>query len=163
MDMRNRPFKSFVWICLCIPSLSGCAKRNPDKNCSGKDMEELVTFYQGEFSDRACFVQAIDEGDPVQNRVINNTTDYIKYIQCGLAAPDIDFDKYVVLATRYKHNQCAVLSGQKVEVCNKERIIFTVEISEQDCSAPASLFGFAVVEKKNNTLPVEFNTNLKKE
>lgn len=93
---------------LMIFGIWACSQNEPSQNCSEASLEEIETFYQGVFDTVACKIQDVSENNSVQSVIIKNTADYEKHISCGVAAPEIDFEKYIILAIRYQHHQCAV-------------------------------------------------------
>jgi hypothetical protein len=139
---------------------TGCQNESIPQSCDGDNAQYLETFYSEEFAGIPCELQNIESDKKEVNLVITNQVDLKKYFTCFEQLPEIDFDKYFILAGRYTHNNCAVFDSQQVSICNN-KIIFKVKMLEQVCHAVTSVFYATVIEKKYSNLPVDFDVQFK--
>ena len=128
-----------------------CRNENLSPEC-----EVIETFYNDEFENIPCSLQNINTDDQTVNLVIKTQADYEKYFICGTQLPAVDFDKYFILAGRYRHNNCAVFDNQQVLLCNN-KIIYRVRMLEQVCHSFTDVYYATAIEKKYEALPVEFD------
>jgi len=149
-----------VSILLLTVLATSCQNEVVTQNCVGDNVQLLQTFYSEEFATVPCSLQNIESTDKEVNLVISNQTDFEKYFTCTQLLPEIDFEKYFILAGRYKHNNCAVFDSQQVLIC-QNKIIYKVKLLEQDCKAITSVYYATVIEIKYNSIPVEFDIQFK--
>jgi len=149
-----------VSILLLAALLSSCQNDVVTENCTGENAQILKTFYSDEIAVVPCSLQNIDIDDKEVNLVISNQVDFEKYFTCSEQLPEIDFEKYYILAGMYRHNQCAVFDKQQVTVCNN-KIIYKVWMLEPICAAFTNVYYFAVIDRKYKDLPVEFDVKFK--
>ena len=133
-----------------------CQNEVMTENCTGENTKILNTFYSDEFAVVPCSLQNIDSEVREVNLVIKNQKDFENYITCSAQLPEIDFEKYFILAGMYKHNQCAVFDSQQVLLCNN-RIVYRVGMLEQVCAAFTNVYYFAVIDRQHVNLPVVFD------
>jgi len=157
-----KTLKTIVVSLLLFTALAtGCHNEGITQNCQGGDSATPVeAFYSDEFASIPCGLQNVESDDKEINLVITNQADLEKYFTCHEQLPEIDFDKYFILAGRYTHHQCAVFDTQSVSICNG-RIVYKVYILEQICAAFTSVFYASVLEKKHSNLPVDFDVEFK--
>ena len=158
--MKTLKNTSVITLLLILTATSCHHETVTQKNCEGDNTTVLKTFYSEEFSSVPCNLQNIESGNKEVNLVITKQEDLEKYFTCHEQLPKIDFDAYFILAGRYTHNNCAVFASQQVLICNN-RIIYKVRMLRQDCTAITSVFYATVIEKKYNTLPVDFDVQFK--
>lgn len=130
------------------------------QNCEGENGQRIETFYNQELEDLPCSLQNINPDTREVNLVIKTQGDYIKYFSCSAELPTLDFEKYFILAGRYRHQQCAVFDRQQVLLCNN-KIIFKVEMIEQDCLDLTNVFYVTVIERKYEGLQGVFDVGFK--
>ena len=128
-----------------------CHNENLPPEC-----DVIETFYNDEFENITCSLQNINTDDQTVNLLIKTQADYEKYFICSTQLPAIDFEKYFILAGRYRHHQCAVFDSQQMLLCNN-RIVYRVRILELICAAFTNVYYFAVIDRQYENLPVEFD------
>ena len=143
-----------IVILLFLTHLGGCAEEI--QNCDGDNAQQLQTFYNDEFSNIPCSLQSIDNSDKEVNLIIKTQADYEKYFICSFQPPAVDFDKYFILAGRYRHHQCAVFDSQQTLLC-ENKLFYKVRMLPQDCQAITNVFYFAVIDRQHVNLPVVFD------
>lgn len=143
---------SLLLLTILTPMVS-CQKEDL---CEGDEAKQVETFYASEFNAAYCGLQNIDNNKKAINLVIKTQEDYEEYFSCGLQTPEIDFEKYFILAGVYRHHQCARFDSQQVLICNS-KIFYKVRMLEQDCQAFTNVFYMAVIEKKYSNLQVKFD------
>ncbi len=151
----NNPFLTFFSLVLLVGATFSCHNEN-FQNCEAGDTQQLETFYKDEFEEIPCSLQNIDAEVNEVNLIIKDQTDFEEYFSCSDQFPDIDFDKYFILAGRYRHYNCAGLDSQEVLVC-KNKVVFRVRMLKQDCHAFTNVFYAVVLEKGYSSLPVAFD------
>jgi hypothetical protein len=135
---------------------SSCQKEDVVQKCEGDNAQQIETFYNDEFENIPCSVQNINTDDKVVDLVIKTQADYKKYFTCSTQLPDVDFEKYIILAGRYRHNQCAVFDNQQVLMCD-DKIFYKVRMLVQDCQAITNVYYVTVIERKYENVPVIFD------
>jgi hypothetical protein len=133
-----------------------CHKEALIPNCEGDNAYHIGTFYSDEFRDTPCSLQNVSTDDKVVNHVIKTQGDYEKYIACGIQRPAVDFEKYYILAGRYRHNYGAKLYTQQVLICNN-KIIYEVRLEGQDSNTFMDVFYATVIERKYVNMSIEFD------
>lgn len=157
--MKNK--SKAVTILLLLSVLSGsCQEESMIQNCEGENGQRIETFYNEELENLPCSLQNINPDTREVNLIIKTQADYIKYITCSAELPAIDFEKYFILAGRYRHHNCAVFDRQQVLLCNN-RLIYKVKMREQICNAFTNVYYFAVIERKYEGLQVVFDVGFK--
>lgn len=149
-----------VSILLLTVFVTSCQNEVVTQNCEGDNAQFLETFYSEEFTSVPCSLQNIESDVKEVNLIISSQPDFEKYFTCFEQFPEIDFEKYFILAGRYTHNNCAVFESQQISICNN-KIIYKVRMLEQECHAITSVYYATVLEKKYNSLPVDFNVQFK--
>lgn len=139
----------------------GCQNESVPQDCSDDNGQFLETFYSEELGSIQCGLQNIESTEKEVNLIITNQVDLQKYLTCFELLPEIDFDKYFILAGRYTHNNCAVFDSQQVSLCNN-KVIYKIKMLEQACHAITSVFYATVIEKKYSKLTVDFDVQFKK-
>ncbi|MCV9388132.1 hypothetical protein [Reichenbachiella ulvae] len=139
---------------------TGCENESLTQNCEGDNAEFPEVFYSEELASIPCGLQSVESDNKEVNLVITNQADLEKYFTCHEQLPEIDFNKYFILAGSYTHHQCALLDSQSVSICNG-RIAYNVNLLEQDCQAITSVFYAIAIENKYNNLPVDFKIQFK--
>lgn len=147
-------------ILLLILLTTGCQNESVPQDCSGDNAQSIETFYSEELASIPCGLQNIESTEKEVNLIIANQVDLEKYFTCSEQLPEIDFNKYFILAGRYTHNNCAVFDSQQVSICNN-KVIYKVKMLEQVCQAITSVFYATVIEKKYSNLPVDFDVQFK--
>jgi hypothetical protein len=140
---------------LLLWNIAGCDNQPETPVCEEGDVRYLQTFFNDEFGRAACRLQGIDPNTQVVNFVIRNQVDYEKHVVCG-QPPAVDFEKYFLLAGRYRHHQCAIFGEQQVMLCNN-KIVYRVRMIQHDCLSFTNVWYFAVIEKRYENLPVVFD------
>ncbi|MGE0930302.1 hypothetical protein [Peijinzhouia sedimentorum] len=137
-----------------------CQYENVLQSFEDQNEQTIETFYSEELQDIPCGLQNIDHDEEEVNLVIKDQADLEKYFQCHDELPEIDFGKYFLLAGVYRHNQCAVFDSQSVTLSNN-RVIYKINVIEQDCFAFTSVLYLTTIERKYLNLPVEFEIRFK--
>ena len=153
-----KPLVNTVVSLLFLTNLGGCDKDEGIQTCQGDTAQQVQTYYNDEFRDIPCSLQNISASasDKVVNLVIKTQADYEKYFICSYQPPAVDFEKYFILAGRYRHHQCAVFDNQQVLLCNN-KIVYRVAMLEQICAAFTNVYYFAVIDRQYENLPVVFD------
>jgi len=133
-----------------------CQNETALQDCSGDTAQYLQTFYSDEFANIPCTLQNIESTEKEVSVRIEDQSDLEKYFSCAEQLPKIDFDKYIIIAGRYRHHQCAILESQQVLLCNN-KIFYKVRMLEQACAAFTNVYYFAVIDRAYENLPVEFD------
>lgn len=147
---------------LCFTFMAtGCQNDGLTENCEGDNAENVETFFSKEFADTPCGVPNFESTEKETHLLITSQAEFKKYFACPEQLPEIDFEKYLVLAGSYTHHQCAGFESQQVITCGN-RIIYKVRLFERDCQAVTSVFYGTIIEKKYNSLPVSFDVKFNK-
>ncbi|MDO9553746.1 hypothetical protein [Rhodonellum sp.] len=150
-----------VTILLLLTVLSGsCQEESMIQNCEGENGQRIETFYNEELREIPCSIQNINPDTREVNLVIKTQADYDKYFTCSAELPTVDFEKYFILAGRYRHHQCAEFNRQQVFICNN-KLIYKVEMHELICAAFTNVFYVTVIERKYEGLQVVFDVGFK--
>ncbi|WP_009033907.1 hypothetical protein [Indibacter alkaliphilus] len=144
---------------LFLMSLGGCELVSRIQDCEEDSAPQVLTFFEDEFENFPWSLQNINLDDKEVNLVIKTQAEYEKYFISSKDLPDIDFGKFIILAGRYRHHQCAVFDRQQILLCDS-RLFYKVRIIPQDCQAITDVFYSAVIERKYEDLPIIFNVNL---
>ncbi len=148
-------------ILLLLSVLSGsCQEESMIQNCEGENGQRIDTFYNEELGNLPCSLQNINPDTKEVNLIIKTKADYEKYFTCSAELPTLDFEKYFILAGRYRHHQCAVFDRQQVLLCNN-KLIYKVEMLELICAAFTDVYYFTVIERKYEGLQVVFDVGFK--
>ena len=157
--------KTIIHIASCVFLLIlltiSCQNESIQQDCSGDNAQSLQTFYSDELTNVPCSLQNIESTEKEVNVVIANQADLEKYFTCAGQLSEIDFEKYIILAGRYRHHQCAIFDNQQIVLCNS-KVVYRVWLLEQDCLAVMSVFYATVIEKKYSDLSIEFDVQFKK-
>ncbi|RZS95388.1 hypothetical protein [Cecembia calidifontis] len=140
---------------LLLANIGGCDDDAGIQTCEGDNAQQVQTYYNDEFRDIPCSLQNINTNDKVVNLVIKTQADYEKYFICSFQPPVVDFDKYFILAGRYRHHQCAVFDSQQTLIC-ENKLYYKVRMLEQICAAFTNVHYFAVIDRQYENLPVVF-------
>jgi hypothetical protein len=154
--MKNKLKALIILFFLTALSSSSCQKEEVVQSCEGDNASQIETFYNEEFDENPCSLQNISADEEVLNLVIKTQVDYEKHFTCSNQLPPVDFEKYFILAGRYRHIQCAILDNQQVLMCDN-KLFYKVRMLLQDCQAITNVFYVKVVEKKYENLPVAFD------
>ncbi|WP_019596727.1 MULTISPECIES: hypothetical protein [Rhodonellum] len=157
--MKNQ-FKSVTILLLLTVLLGSCQEESLNQSCEGENSQRIETFYNEELENLPCSIQHINPDTREVNLVIKSQADYIKYFTCNTELPAIDFEKYFILAGRYRHHQCAEFNRQQVFICNN-KLIYKVEMHELICAAFTNVFYVTVIERKYEGLQVVFDVGFK--
>jgi hypothetical protein len=152
-------FSATLAILFMALNISGC-KKEEIQNCEGDNVQHIDFSYLDEFKNTPCALQNINTEGQVVNLIIKTLSDYEKYITCSSQRPVIDFEKYLILAGRYRHHQCAVLDNQQVQICNN-KLIYKVTMLEHDCQAITDVFYITAIEREYENIPIVFDVKLK--
>ncbi len=149
-------------ILILFTLLSGsCQEEAMILNCEGENVQRIDTFYDDELENIPCSIQNINPDTKEVNLVIKTQADYEKYFTCSNELPVIDFEKYFILAGRYRHQQCAVFDRQQVLLCNN-KLIYKVEMLELICASFTNVFYATVIEREYEGLSVVFDVGFLK-
>jgi hypothetical protein len=149
-------FNTLTILLLLTTLSSSCQKEDVIQNCEGDNAQQIETFYNDEFGSIPCSLQNISTDNKVVNLVIKTQADYEKYFTCSNQLPEVDFEKYLILAGRYRHHQCAIFDNQQVLLCDS-KLFYKVRMLLQDCQAITNVYYVTVIEKEYENLPVEFD------
>mgnify|MGYP006902059207 CR=1 FL=1 len=141
-----------------IMMVSMACEEEVSQDCLGDQAKPVEQLFEGGFDAAGCRIQNIEFSSGENNFVIKNQSDYEKYVTCNNDLPNIDFDKYFILAGVYSHHQCAIFDNQSVELCDN-RLKYKVKLKEQICFKPTDVKYFTVIERKYQNLPVVFDVN----
>lgn len=147
--------------CVLLWLTISCQNETALQDCSGDNAQSLQTFYSDELTSIPCALQNIESNETEVKVVIVNQVDLEKYFTCAEQLPEIDFDKFIILAGRYRHQQCAVFESQQVLLCNN-KILYRVRVLEQACAAFTSVYYYSVIGKVYENLPVVFDIKVSK-
>jgi len=128
-------------------------------NCDGDRAQPVEQFYEDEYDVANCQFKNLEIKAGENNFVIKNQNDYEKFVTCNDDLPNIDFDKYFILAGVYQHHQCATLVNQQILNCNG-KINFNVKIEETDCLVITEVTYLVVLERKYEKIPISYNIKI---
>jgi hypothetical protein len=147
-------FKSYFIHLVIVVGIAGCENSMNPVNCIEENKVALEPIKVEGFNPESC--RLVDTTKEQEYRVIiKSKTEFDKYINCSINAPDVDFNKYFILAGSYNHRQCATLDNQQISICS-DALVYNVNLREQDCLAVTRVYYFAIVENKYSNLPVTF-------
>jgi hypothetical protein len=147
-------FKSYFIHLFIVVGIGGCETSMNPVNCTEENKVALEPINVEGFNPESC--RLVDTTKEQEYRIIiKSKTEFDKYINCSINAPDVDFNKYFILAGSYNHRQCATLDNQQISICS-DALVYNVNLREQDCLAVTRVYYFAIVENKYSNLPVTF-------
>ncbi len=136
-----------------------CEKEQSNPCNETGDGTTMETFDFFDINTPYAWLQNVDENETIVNLIIQNQQNYEKYvgIRSDTLRPEIDFEKFVLLAGRAIHNTCGHVKNQNVkQKCNT--YYYTVNFEGGVCGAIVKVNYFVIV--KNTNSKIEFSISL---
>jgi hypothetical protein len=144
----------FLWL-----AIGGCEPSFDSEKCEGENTLLVESYFSKEINEFPCGLTNLDEKAKQINLIIETKSDFEKYFSCNEGFPDIDFNKYFILAGRYTHKNCAVLINQNVVIC-ENTLVYNVNIQAQICNGISDVYYYQIVLRDYLKYKIKFNVQL---
>lgn len=159
--LKNGKWFMPLTISLGIMMISMACEEEVSQDCLGDQAKPVEQFFEGGFDAAGCRLQNLEFSSGENNLIIKNQSDFEKYVTCNNDLPNINFDKYFILAGVYSHHQCAIFDNQSVVLCDN-RLKYKVKLKEQICFKPTDVKYFTVISKSYESMKIDFDIQLNK-